>query len=169
MTTPSPELYREIPLTRGQVAIVDAVDYDSLAAFTWYAKWDKCTQSYYAARNAVDSSGKRTTVRMHRQILGLGKGDRREGDHDNCNTLDNRRGNLRHADDIGNSSNRRKFKSNTSGFKGVSFHRLSGLYQAYLNENGRRIYLGLHPTPEQASAVVETERLLRHGKFARTS
>ena len=39
MTTPSGE-YRIIPLTQGQVAIVDAADYESLMRWKWQAKWE---------------------------------------------------------------------------------------------------------------------------------
>ena len=36
MTTPSEPLYREIPLTQGQVALVDAADYEWLMQWEWH-------------------------------------------------------------------------------------------------------------------------------------
>lgn len=37
MTTPSPELYREIPLSRRMIAIVDAADYEWINQWKWHA------------------------------------------------------------------------------------------------------------------------------------
>ena len=52
MTFPSHELYREIPLTQGQFATVDADNYEWLSQFKWSARWAKNTRSYYAIRNS---------------------------------------------------------------------------------------------------------------------
>jgi len=42
---------REIPLTQGQVAIVDDEDYEWLSQFKWYAKWCPEIRGYRAAHN----------------------------------------------------------------------------------------------------------------------
>lgn len=47
--------------------------------------------------------------------------------------------------------NRRKFKNNTSGYKGVSFQKPNNKYKAYIGHNKKVIYLGMHKTPEQAA------------------
>ena len=84
---------RLIPLSRGLWTIVDAADYEWLAAYKWFALFAKHTGAYYAARK---ENGTRELVRMHRQILGLKEGNPLEGDHIYpFNTLDNRRKNLR--------------------------------------------------------------------------
>jgi hypothetical protein len=65
----------------------------------WHARWNKSNQSFYAqhSQHVRWASGKQTiqTFSMHREIMGLGKDDPREVDHENGNTLDNRRSNLR--------------------------------------------------------------------------
>lgn len=83
---------REIPLTRGHVAIVDEDDYEWLSQFKWYAR-ESDTQ-VYAARMIVQD-GKRKALRMHRAIMGVN--DDQIVDHINRNGLDNRRANLRIA------------------------------------------------------------------------
>jgi len=87
---------RPINLTLGKIAVVDDADYNWLTQYSWYAKYNKCTDSFYAARTSrrKDENGKRFLIYMHRQLLGLEKGDRRVGDHKNHNTLDNRRDNI---------------------------------------------------------------------------
>jgi hypothetical protein len=60
---------------------------------------------------------------MHRFILGLQPGDKRQGDHINGNSLNNQRCNLRIATNSQNGANARKHSNNTSGYKGVTWNR----------------------------------------------
>lgn len=46
-----------------------------------------------------------------------------------------------------------KRTDNTSGVKGVSFHRRSGKYMAYITLAGKRRYLGLFATVEEAAVA----------------
>jgi len=55
----------QIPLTRGKVALVDAADYESVAAHEWCAI---CTDGrWYATRS---TSKPKRNIAMHRFILG---------------------------------------------------------------------------------------------------
>lgn len=92
-----------IPLTRGQRAKVDWRDYRALSSYKWHAIWSPGTRSFYAQRSTDRPN--RTTIRMHRQILGVS--DRLQVDHKNHDTLDNRRANLRIVSSHGNHENRR--------------------------------------------------------------
>ena len=101
---------REIPLSRGQTALVDDEDYERVAMFKWKARWDPDMGSYYAVRTIYlgrkDKKSVYSYAAMHREILGLKLGDPRKGDHvEPSKTLDNRRSNLRistHAQNICN-------------------------------------------------------------------
>jgi hypothetical protein len=119
MPTPSTELYRKIVLTQGQVAIVDASDFDWLNQWKWCAHWAPNTKSYYATRTAYKGRRNKRTVWMHRVILGLDSNSPCKGDHANRNTLDNRKENLRIADTFQNAQNATIRSDNTSGQKGV--------------------------------------------------
>lgn len=102
------EKYKTIPLTQNQFAIVDEEDFQSLSAHKWQAQWNSCTQSFYAVRCAEYTLRKCTkTCRMNRYILGLEYGDKRQGDHINGNTLDNRKKNLRVATHLQNMMNKK--------------------------------------------------------------
>src|SRR6266705_3647435 len=76
--------YRFIPLTQGQIAIVDAADFD------WLNQWNWCAHNhpnggFYAVR--VDySHGRKDFLYMHKVILNC----ECLGDHKNGNKLDNR-------------------------------------------------------------------------------
>ena len=171
MTSPLDSSYREIVLTQGQVAIVDAEDYPILSAHNWYAKWSAKMGSYYAARNEPLSDGKQRTIRMHREILGLKHGDKRHSDHALHVTLDNRRfvdgiENLRIADRRDNLCNRLRYRNNTSGFKGVSFSISANKSQAYIRIDNRQIHLGYRDTAEAAAELYKAAAPKYHGKFA---
>jgi len=74
-------------------AIVDDDMFDYLSQWRWKAKPNGRRNNVYAVRNAkID--GKNVTLRMHRIVAGLGRDNPLEVDHDNHNSLDNRRINL---------------------------------------------------------------------------
>lgn len=79
----------EIPLQKGQVALVDPDWYDYLNRFHWYAK--KSFHCWYACRK-MKQYGKNIFIRMHRAIADTPRD--LVCHHVNGNTLDNRSKNL---------------------------------------------------------------------------
>lgn len=165
--TPSESLYRLIPLTQGQWAIVDVADYDWLNQWKWYALWDSNTRSFYAVRHAAWTDGKRPLLAMHREILGLRFGDGKKGDHKNHDTLDNRRVNLRVATTTQNGQNQRICTNHKTGCKGVDVKK--GKYRSRIRVNGKLKSLGVFPlTPEgleSASEIYQFAADLYFGEF----
>ena len=97
---------REINLSQGLKAIVDDCDYEYLSQFNWYAK--KGRNTWYAVRNVQVSQTRRTTLSMHRIILGI-IDPSIVTDHKNHNGLDNRRScNLRVCTNQENCCNQKK-------------------------------------------------------------
>jgi len=137
-----------IQLTQGQRARVDWADYRELAKRRWYAQWDKDTRTFYAAR-VTYKGGVTRVVQMHRQILGLEHGDRRQVDHWNHDTVDNRRENIRACSPRENQSNRR---DQSSYGVGVFKHgrRRSNPFEAHARAGGKRHHLGYFATAEEA-------------------
>ena len=162
------EAYMTIPLTQGQVAIVDAEDYDRISAFKWFAMWNRCTRSFYAGRNVPSSTNKhkQTTVSMHREILGSEKGT--PVDHRNHDTLDNRRRNLRSATCAENCRNARIRITNRSGAKGVSLHKDTKKWIARIQVDKVQRFLGHFQSVESAHAAYVDAAMDLHGEFACT-
>ena len=158
--------YRLIPLSQGQSAKVDAADYEYLSQWKWHATWDPYTKSFYAVRKTSRARGK-VGILMHRLLMELERGDRREVDHRNTDTLDNRRLNLRIATHSQNGANRGANENNTSGYKGVSWHKVGRKWRAQIRVNGRQIYLGMFDSPEQASLAYRNAANFHHQEFAR--
>jgi AP2 domain-containing protein/HNH endonuclease len=162
-----------VPLTQGQETVIDAIDAD-LALLKWRALFDSSYSNggqYTALRSVYISPGKCRTEYLHRVILSrilnrpLQKGE--EVDHIDTIPLNNRRKNLRLATRIQNSVNQGNRKNNTSGFKGVSWHKTACKWRAEIRVNGKRIYLGLFNTPELAYESYCAAALKYHGEFAR--
>lgn len=139
---------RLIPLGNQLYAIVWEEDYRWLAVHTWGADWCHKTKSYYAKRVVV-VAGRHYKTTMHREILGLERGDKRQGDHVRSgDTLDNRRDRLRICTNTENQQNRRIQVRNTTGFKGVS--KRDNLYHAHIRVDGVLKYLGSRRTAQAA-------------------
>lgn len=155
-----------IPLTRGYEAVVDVADLLLVAGHSWYAKHNQI-EWVYAATNVRGQDGGRTTLRMHRVLMGAASSD--IIDHRDGDTLNNRRSNLRRATPVQNACNQRITHRNSSGFKGVSLYKPSGKWRARIKLNGRMHFLGYHQTPEAAHAAYCKASAELHGEFGRTA
>lgn len=104
---------------------------------------------------------------VHRIIwlIQTGRWPDAEVDHINGVKSDNRWANLRAADDVLNSQNRRRANSNNgTGFLGVTQDKRTGLYVSRIGHEGRVHILGKYATPDEAHAVyVETKRRIHAG------
>lgn len=88
-------------------------------------------------------------------------------DHADGDRQNNRFSNLREANHAENIMNAKLFATNVSGFKGVSWHRGAGKWQASIGLGGKSVYLGLHDTPQDAAAAYINAALAAHPEFAR--
>lgn len=136
-----------IYLTQGQFAIVDEVDYDRISRYLWRVKWSHCTRSFYAMRNRGLKGGKRTTVLMHREIMGLETDDKRQVDHIDHDTLDNTRSNLRIV--LGQRQQSENQRNQSKHGIGVYLRR-SGHFRCLVKVNGKKIHIGTYDTAKQA-------------------
>ena len=150
--------YKEIPLTQGKVALVDTEDYDYLNQWKWFTF--KCRNTNYATRKY---QGK--MLLMHRYIMKPSFD--MQIDHINMDGLDNRRDNLRICYHVQNLMNTKKHFDNTSGYKGVCYHKLKRKWVVRINVNKKQIHLGYFIEKEDAALVYNEAALKYHGEFAR--
>lgn len=71
-------------------------------------------------------------------------------DHINKNSLDNTKSNLRIVTPLLNSWNTKDWSHNTSGIRGVGFHKPSNKWLAHMQFNGKPIHLGIFEHKEDA-------------------
>ena len=86
-------------------------------------------------------------------------------DHINHTKDDNRIINLRFCTQAENLRNQGKQSNNTSGYKGVSWHKPSRKWVAKININGKRKYLGSFNCPKEASEAYENKAKELFGEF----
>lgn len=96
-----------------------------------------------------------------------GRWPRQQVDHRDTDPGNDRWKNLRLATNAENCRNRSRFRNNTTGFKGVSFHRLTGKYQAAIRKDYRRIHLGLFGSARAAHEAYKAAANELFGEFAR--
>jgi hypothetical protein len=159
---------RILPLTKGQFALVDADDYEWLNRRKWYALKASNSPGFYACSYETVALKTNICLLMHREILGLKRGDPRKGDHvKEWATLDNRRKNLRISTTSQNGMNRGKQSNNTSGFKGVSFSPRLNKYDTRIAFNNTQIYLALTDTAEEGARIYDEAARRLYGEYAR--
>jgi hypothetical protein len=88
-------------------------------------------------------------------------------DHEDTDRSNNAWDNLRPASKSENGANRGANKNNSSGFKGVTWNRAIGKWQAQITLNRRHRVLGHFTDPETAHAAYLAAAQELHGEFAR--
>jgi hypothetical protein len=88
-------------------------------------------------------------------------------DHINGDTLDNRIRNLRICSCAENLRNRGITKNNSSGFKGMSWHKECRRWQARIKYLGRDLHIGLFDDLFEAARAYDKKAAEIFGKFAR--
>lgn len=154
----------EIPLTKGQVALVSPESYHLVRAVMWQAFWHPDTRSFYAQRG-THLNGRRISYHMHRVVLEAGV-PAIQVDHINHDTLDNRLSNLRLATNAQNHANLRVRAGSRSGFKGVSWYKRDQNWHACITVAGKNRHLGYFPTAEEAGRAYDRAAREVFGEFA---
>lgn len=114
----------------GDKFLFDLEDYDLIKDYKWNVNKRRSS--------CVQANFNRTTIKMHRLILGLKKGE--IVDHINRDETDNRKENLRVCSYSENNRNTVNPSNNTSGHKGVHESKSGYRYEAYISDkNGKRI------------------------------
>jgi len=153
---------KEIPLSRGLVALCDDEDFEQLSAFSWCAVRTPKANTFYAASHLGKKLNQPKT--MHRFLMpGVPRID-----HKNRNGLDNRRENLRSCSASQNISNSKLFRHNTTGYRGVVKIKGSepARYLSRLKLNGKQLYFGTYNDPREAALVRDAKALELLGEFA---
>jgi len=156
---------KKIPLTRGKFALVDDEDFEELSKWNWFLNIG--TNTNYAERKTnckEKKNGAKTSVRMHRFIMNPPKN--MQVDHIDHNGLNNTKKNLRICTPSQNKMNTQLPSNNTSGFKGVHFHKRNKKWLAQIYVNKRRMYLGYFKSPEKAYKKYCDFAKLYYGEFA---
>jgi hypothetical protein len=159
---------KKIPLTQDKFALVDDEDYKWLNQRKWYAIHIRKDYWYAARSNYIDDWKKPNTIRMHREILGLKKGNDKKTDHKDGNGLNNQRYNLRCCTVTQNGQNR-KIQKHSSSFKGVNWNKRNKKWQTSIRYNKKFIWLGRFNSEIKAAKAYDAKAKELFGEFAYTN
>lgn len=100
-------------------------------------------------------------------VLMTGKWPKKEIDHKNTMKADNRWENLRLATHSQNRMNTKLYRGNSSGYKGVSWHKTKSKFQSYIRKDNVQYYLGYFDCPKEASAAYQIKAQELFGEYKR--
>jgi hypothetical protein len=150
----------KIPIHGVEFAFIDNEFLPLVSDYKWYI--------YKSSNNCIYAQGyhpkTKKRVLMHRLIMNPPRS--LHVDHRNRNGLDNRLFNLRIATRSQNLSNRTSAKNSSSRFLGVTFHKKANKWVANICKLGRKEYLGLFATENDAAMAYNEKAKFLHGEFA---
>lgn len=139
--------------------LIDAADAEW--AVQW--RWSLWPDGYaFRCRRVEETDGGKAryvVTFLHRELMGLVRGDDLEVDHINRDRLDNRRSNLRVVTKQGNRQNMPSHNGSSSRFRGVHWAALQQKWRARIRVNGKNMHLGLFDNEDEAGAAARAARL----------
>jgi len=151
----------EFTTPKGDVVAVDDEDLQRFSRQYW-----RVNAEGYVCRAGWDPvTKKRPHVALHREIMGLKPGDGLTVDHIDGDKLNNRRSNLRVCT-IGENKCNQVGRRNGRQFKGVTFIKRLGKWQAQIQRDRTPRYLGIFSSPEEAHRAYCDAAKELHGEFA---
>jgi hypothetical protein len=155
-------IMKYIELTQGKRAIVDDADFAELNKYRWHAF--KNGKTWYARRHPENTSRGVKCIFMHNVLL-LPK-DGLFCDHRYHNGLDNRRKNLRECTKAENNWNAGIRIDNSSGYKGVSWHKGNKRWRARIHLDKKEIHIGTFESRVEAARAYDKKATELFGSFA---
>ena len=120
----------------------------------------------------MGKNNKQSTCKIHQLVAKAfieNPQNKRCVDHINTVRTDNNINNLRFATHSENAINTKIYSTNTSGSKGVSFHKIRQQWRAYITVDRNRLYLGYFDTKEEAIQARKEKANTIFGEFTHES
>lgn len=149
-------------LTGGHILLLDDEDAHLLDEYAWCPHTTK--HNIYASASIWLPTQTTGTVLMHRLVMNAPEG--MDVDHINRNGLDNQRSNLQVCTRAQNLARAGAPKTNTSGYKGVSWSKQHSKWVAYIRPDYKKRHLGLFLNKDDAARAYNRAALETWGEFA---
>lgn len=157
--------YAIVYTTKGEPFWIDLEDLDRVLEYCW-----SYSDKGYLQANSRDKTHK-SPIMLHRFIMGLQKGDKRNVDHivhtpKGEKEIDHRKRNLRITTGAQNNMNSYLKRNNTSGVSGVYFSKAEGKWKAEIRENNNYHFLGTFENKEDAISARKRAEKKYWGEYA---
>ena len=136
----------------------DIEDYNLIKDYCWNEQINVKTN--HSVLRAYSPDTKRH-IYMHQLIT-----EKKDMDHENLNTLDNRKCNLREATRSQQGANRPRQSNNTSGFTGVYWYKRNNTWRAEIKINKKTIHIGYFKSKYDAIVARLKAEKEHFGEFA---
>jgi len=149
---------------KGDICLIDEEDLHLLEEKRWRYKSPK--QHYVVRGQSINMKYK--LFYLHREVMfqhGFHIPSKHQIDHINRCKFDNRKRNLRIVSRSQNQANRSR-KQKKGGFKGVTFNKRTGLYEARIHFDNKYRFLGSYPTAKMAAHYYNQAAKQIHGEHA---
>jgi len=137
----------------------DLEDYEMIKDYYW-----SYNTSGYVCTHPTNGS----EIKLHRLVMKADKDetiDHKDHPPRKAHKVDNRKSNLRVATDSQNSMNRHTHINNTTGVKGVYWHKQHNKWQAAICVNRKQIFLGYYEKKEEAIKAREAAEKKYFGEW----
>jgi len=158
------KLYNETGLEISET-IFDLKYKEEIEKYKWHL-----TDYGYVACNWFDENNKHHKMTLHGAIIYLSGQEinkDQEIDHKNTNKLNNLENNLRICTRPQNQQNSNIRSNNSSGYKGVAWHKYTNKWLAKLKKNNVEIHLGYFDDAKDAAKAYNAAAIQYFGEFAR--
>ena len=132
---------------------IDDEDYNKFKKYNWYIKHDKSDLKYVYTNATIDN--KKTSLKLHRYLMGLEKGDIKIINHKDRNGLNNKKSNLEICTTLYNSQSINK----KTPFGHISIVNRPRKYCAQVIIN-RKMYCKCFFTLEEAEAYLDGLKII---------
>jgi hypothetical protein len=144
--------------------LIDTKNYDLVKNYCWSLSLHHDNIHFYIVTKIKDENkkSKYTFLRLHRIIMNCPEGF--VVDHYNHDTFNNLESNLRICSSKQNSENQTKRKTNTSGYKNVSWNKHANKWRVNITHNGKKIHIGYYDDLHEANqaAIAARDKYFTH-------
>jgi len=140
-------------------AIIDIKDVEKIRCYKWHALKRK-----HGICMATTINGNPEC--MPNIIMGFKSNNKHQIDHKDRNPLNNRKINLRICTHSQNQMNKNKGKNNTSGYKGVYWHKRNKKWAAHIRFNNKKYHIGYFNKKTEAAMAYNKAAVKHHGEYA---
>lgn len=158
---------QEVKLLNSELfASIDDADFNKITQHQWTVsiRKGKIIGVYYGKR----LHGKYHKIALHRYILDI-TDPQVFIDHIDGNPLNNQKKNLRVCTNAENCRNTKISKANTSGYKGVRWHKRDKVFEARIGFNKKLYHLGRFKDPKEAAKAYDNKAKELFGEFAKSN